>query len=298
MRLIDSDDYGASGIETFFFPGGEPHARIPENFGDALLFLKPRTWNDVGVAACVLQALRYQGHSKGKHVWLFCPYFPGARQDRTDYRTPITKDIMMRILGDSIDRLYVFDMHSNTISAGRAHIEQNFMPSDMLHWVTNPFGRPLHVIAPDAGATARAQNFADHIRGYDGKRQQGLVPVIQCRKKRNFATGAFEGFKLPPLPAVGHYVVVDDICDGGGTFNLLAEEFLKDPLSADSTLSLWVSHGIFSKGVSNIHPKYRSIYTTDSWFDEVYHATDDDQRVNVVSLRPIIDKILEDEDSA
>jgi hypothetical protein len=25
----------ASGIETFFFPGGEPHARIPKDFGSA-----------------------------------------------------------------------------------------------------------------------------------------------------------------------------------------------------------------------------------------------------------------------
>lgn len=285
MKVINSDDYAGSGIETFFFPGGEPHARIPENFGDALLFLKPRTWNDVGIAACVLNALYYQGHSKNRKVWLFCPYLPGARQDRTDYRTPVTREMILRILGQNVNRLYTFDLHSTPRFAGM-HIEKNFMLSDLAK-DHEPAPSDAYVIAPDHGAIGRAQDLANaaQIRNL----------VIVCDKVRDFATGKFLGFNLPPLPGVGSYLVVDDICDGGGTFNLLAEEFLKDQYGAGSDLGLIVSHGIFSKGLNAIHPKYEEIFTTDSWQrKDITGTVATPNRLNVVSLQPIIDKILEE----
>lgn len=288
MKVIDSDDYRASGIETFFFPGGEPHARIPENFGDALLFLKPRTWNDVGIAACVLNALYYQGHTKHRNVWLFCPYLPGARQDRTDYRTPVTREVIARFLGQSATRLYTFDLHSSPRFLG-AHIEKNFMPSDLAQ-SHEPAPANAYIIAPDHGAEKRANDLA--------RAAQIRNPVIVCDKVREFATGKFLGFKLPPLPGVGSYLVVDDICDGGGTFNLLAEEFLKDQYGADSDLGLMVSHGIFSKGLNAIHPKYDEIFTTDSWQrKDITGTVATPDRLTVVSLQPVIDKILKEAES-
>lgn len=281
MRVIDSDNYKASGIETFFFPGGEPHARIPENFGDALLFLKPRTWNDVGLAMVVLGALWKQqdGDKGGGHrVWLFCPYFPGARQDRSDYCTPVTKTLMWNLLGRSTHRIYTFDIHSNIPSG--LWIERNFMPADLgKQYMTAP--ENAYIISPDSGAQERAQSLAKAI---------GLKSaVIQCGKHRDFASGKFTGFTMPPLPGVGDYLIVDDICDGGGTFNLLADEFLKDKYGADSSLTLFVSHGIFSKGLDAIHPKIDQIFTTDSWCQ-----LKDNHRLDVIPLQQVIEKILEE----
>ena len=54
MKIIDSDDYSAAGIETMFFPGGEPHVKVPFFSEPLLLHLKLRTWNDVGFAALLL----------------------------------------------------------------------------------------------------------------------------------------------------------------------------------------------------------------------------------------------------
>jgi ribose-phosphate pyrophosphokinase len=276
MKVIDSDNYASSGIKTFFFPGGEPHAQLPEDkFGDALLFLKARTWNDVGIAACVLDAL----HRQGSMAWLFAAYYPGARQDRTDYRTPLTKALIGEFLGQYCQRFYTFDMHSNTTTG--MHVEQNFMPSDLIPPGT-PKMRDAWVIAPDHGAITRAQDFAS-AQCIDSK-------IIVCDKQRDFATGQITGFKLPPLPGIGDYLVVDDICDGGWTFNSLAEEFVKDPKGPLSTLDLYVSHGIFSKGISNISHLYNNIITTDSW---CRNTLDRPKRLDVVSLQPVIDRILE-----
>jgi ribose-phosphate pyrophosphokinase len=282
MKVIDSDNYSASGIETFFFPGGEPHARIPKDFGDALLYLKARTWNDLGIALCVLNALAQQ---EPDNIWLFAPYFPGARQDRTDGQTPWTINMMVDILSRYVDRPFVFDTHSsytqNTVfwADGR-----NFMPSDLprVQSIQNSI-----IIVPDEGAFHRCINFRNSYNF--------PYAMVQCEKKRDFATGKFIGFTMPPLPCVGNYLIVDDICDGGGTFNLLAEEFLKDPYGKDSTLELWVSHGIFSKGLDAIHPKIRKIYTTDSWaqYDKLT-SNPLYTRLDVISLQPIVNKILEE----
>jgi hypoxanthine phosphoribosyltransferase len=103
---------------------------------------------------------------------------------------------------------------------------------------------------------------------------------------------------MEPLKAAGNYLVVDDICDGGGTFNLLAEAFQKDPHAAKSDLSLYVSHGIFSKGIRAINDRYVNIFTTDSWCRKPWDVSMDlparKSRLYVLSLQPVIDCILED----
>ena len=171
-----------------------------------------------------------------------------------------------------------------TIDAIESSGGENFMPADLclpVEYFKNPT-----IIVPDAGAYVRCREFDIMYGGF-------ATPMIQCEKHRDFATGNFTGFKMPPLPGVGNYLIVDDICDGGGTFNLLAEEFLKDPYGKDSTLELWVSHGIFSKGVKNLHPKISKIYTTDSWCCLGGRNYGEYERLEVISLQPIVDKIIE-----
>jgi len=289
MKVIDSDNYAASGIEAFFFPGGEPHARVPKDFGDALLYLKARTWNDVGLGIMVGEALYNQ--SSGK-VWLFVPYFPGARQDRSDGQTPITAQWMRDTFRVSFDRIFTFDVHSDVVGK---MVTKNFMPWD-LGIERDDLGFD-EVIAPDAGAAGRAEGFMKHI--FYKKMDVISSPFaftkdpIQCEKKRNFATGKFEGFTMPPLDGPARYLIVDDICDGGGTFNLLAQEFEKEPVSKYSALFLWVSHGIFSKGVDAISPVIKKIYTTDSFYPRLNLRNGyEDPRIHVVSLQPIVDRIV------
>lgn len=284
MKVIDSDNYSASGIETLFFPGGEPHARVPKDFGDALLFLKARTWNDLGIGCAVLDALQAQfvaQKPKGR-VWVFAAYFPGARQDRTDGQTGETNALVYSMLDQVADEIFTFDIHSDRTHASNL---TNFTLVDLVKAHRAKTGVPgpepqknYWVIAPDKGAHDRASQIAEYMG----------VPLLQCEKTRDFATGKLTGLTLPPLPGAGQYMIVDDICDGGWTFNLIAEAFQRDPLSEKSWLALWVSHGIFSKGLDAINPKIDEIGTTDSWCQDLA-----DKRLDVISLQPLIDKIVE-----
>jgi phosphoribosylpyrophosphate synthetase len=87
---------------------------------------------------------------------------------------------------------------------------------------------------------------------------------------------------MPELQRSGRHIIVDDICDGGGTFNLLAEAWKrKNP--AYSKLELFVSHGIFSKGLDAIDPVIEHITTTDSWCKGNSYIRD---RLTVLPLLP------------
>ena len=248
VRVIDSDNYAASGIETFFFPGGEPHCKVPLYDEPALLYLKLRTWDDVGFAACVLNVMSVRPDTK-----VFIPYFPAARQDKNDDHTPAMLPMMARLLvSHAYVRPFVFDPHSPaTTLFTNARL---FGLQDLRGAVAHPY---VGVIAPDKGAITRADAF-----------RRAKVPdsrLIVCEKSRQFDNGNLLTFKMPALQEVGRYIIVDDICDGGATFNMVAEAFKNDPIGRLSSLELIVSHGIFSRGLQNIHPKIEHITTTDSW---------------------------------
>jgi ribose-phosphate pyrophosphokinase len=268
-QIIDSDDYAASGIETMVFPGGEPHVKLPEFSGEVLLFLKLRSWSDVGFAALVADSMSRSGAST---VRSFVPYFPAARQDRApDGRAPFTLRYTSLLLSPGRERgVIVFDPHSPVIFS-TAQIDRAFMPGDL----DIPRRRDVvGIIAPDKGAAERARKFRDAF--YPG------AVLIQCAKRRDPASGSLSGYTMPPLPGRGRYIIVDDICDGGGTFNLLAHEFKADPLADGSRLELFVSHGIFSKGLTAIDPVIEHITTTDSWC-----RLASDARLTVLPLSPL-----------
>lgn len=248
MKIIDSDNYAAAGIETLFFPGGEPHAKVPLYDEPLVFHAKLRTWNDVGIAACVISALQHQ--PVRSHI--FIPYFPGARQDRTDGTAPYTVQMVHNLL--RTDRpLTVFDPHSEA-TCHEGGIIDIMMPADIDLPIKDDV---VGIIAPDAGAAHRAEQFK--IAYYPD------ADLVTCTKTRDPQTGQLSNYKLPPLGRPGRYIVVDDICDGGGTFILLAKAFIASGAWRESQLELFVSHGIFSKGVDVLAPYYTCITTTDSW---------------------------------
>lgn len=257
--IIDSDNYKAAGIETLFFPGGEPHVKVPRKWKSAeaiKLFLKLRTWNDVGLAACLLDVLERRGDTVSE---VFIPYFPGARQDKAfDMEAPYTVALVENMLCGSHD-ISVFDPHSPVLEA-MGGVRDVYMPADLRIDVDEEkHGPVIGIIAPDAGAYERAANFRESF--YPN------AALIECSKVRDKRTGHIGHYEMGKLQdSGGRYIVVDDICDGGGTFNLLAQAFEADPMSLDSELELFVSHGIFSKGTLAVSPRYSRITTTDSWW--------------------------------
>lgn len=109
------------------------------------------------------------------------------------------------------------------------------------------------LVSPDAGALKKIYKVSEYLGG---------IPVIECSKKRDVRTGQLSGFSVYEEDLKGkHCVVVDDICDGGGTFLGLATA-LKEKNAGK--LSLIVSHGIFSKGFDPLKEHYDTVFTTNT----------------------------------
>jgi ribose-phosphate pyrophosphokinase len=86
--------------------------------------------------------------------------------------------------------------------------------------------------------------------------------VLECSKHRDVKTGQLSGFKVQSDDMQGRdCLIVDDICDGGGTFLGLAEAL---KAKGAGRLYLAISHGIFSKGVEPLTTVFDHIFTTDS----------------------------------
>ncbi len=91
----------------------------------------------------------------------------------------------------------------------------------------------------------------------------GIDTFVKCEKHRNTSTGQLSGFEAYCDDLKGQpCIIVDDICDGGGTFLGIAEE-LKKKNAGD--LYLVVSHGIFSKGLKDLASTFNAIFTTNSF---------------------------------
>lgn len=239
-------------IEVFAYPMGDVTVRRTgtAELSPAVEVLWVRTscpdWSVVFNWACLTRAA-------DRRV-LVMPYLPSARGDK-DTPSPARTNAKLAALSGITDIVTV-DPHSpvwlDAMSAanpeiGRWELDLATIVSDGV----DDGGPYQGVIGPDAGSKSRASLVADKL---------GL-PVLIASKSRDQATGKLKGYHAPDGVLSGRYLVVDDICDGGGTFALL-----RAAIPAEVSLDLWVTHGGFTgpEHSRQALAGYRCVYTTDS----------------------------------
>ncbi len=253
-------------FDAFEFNGGEPHIKITDvpyitnRKVSCTITHRINSMSDLGLLLVATEALR--GLAYFHKIHLIIPYFPGARQDRRMvYGEPLT----VKVYTNLINSLYfssvtIFDPHSDVTPAllnDVIVIDNHELVRDAIENILEDSAwTKVYLVVPDAGATKKATQLAASVRGIAG--------IIQCEKKRDVETGKLTGFKAEIDKDMMDYplVLVDDICDGGGTFLGLAVELDSDDLH------LVISHGIFSKGFKELAKYYTSIHTTNSIVDD------------------------------
>ena len=185
-------------------------------------------------------------HLSGAKPALLMPYLPGARQD---HDIPFGSKVYADLI-NSLDCSIVVcvDPHSPVMPSMINNVV--IINSDELIKLHVDTDGLAGLICPDKGARERTERVAELL---------GL-PVYYATKKRNPANGRLSDFHCEELPAEGRFLVVDDICDGGGTFMGLAEA----TGLPKERLELWVTHGVFSGKAAQINDRYGKVYTTDS----------------------------------
>lgn len=237
------------------FPGGEMHVKLEEegHLHTPIAILRGATSDDLFALAMWADMRRRVGPNRDK-LTLFLPYLPGARMDRG---APLGAKVYADFINSlNLDRVITIDPHSDVAPA--LYDRLTVIDADKaIAPLGLDEGHPnFHaVIAPDLGATKRAQKVARYLG----------VHVHQAVKERDFATGALSKFRMLDRPDQGEMLlIVDDICDGGGTFLGLADYLDKKGVDRDH-LGLWTTHGIYSKGaLGKLAEKFSWIGSTDS----------------------------------
>jgi ribose-phosphate pyrophosphokinase len=175
---------------------------------------------------------------------LYMPYLPYGRQDKmVSNDATFARIIFLNIIfGSNFSRFKTFDIHST--NAGILNIE----PYDVLKDVVKHF-TPESICFPDKGA-------------YDRYKPLHFLDNIVLDKDRDQATGEILGLKHAAGDVdVRDVLIVDDLCDGGRTF-IEAAKLLRS--FGVKRIGLYVSHGLFSKGLECLYEHIDTIYTTNS----------------------------------
>jgi ribose-phosphate pyrophosphokinase len=261
----------AINFQSFTFSGGEPHIKIQSDFDvneTVTITHRLNSFNDLGLLCVTVDALR---RMEVKIINLFIPYFPAARQDRVMIPgEPLSVKVYADILNAmQLNKVTVFDAHSEVTSAlvNNCVVIPNHQ---FIAAVLKTIGDNVKLISPDGGALKKIYKVSEFLGGVD---------VVECSKSRDVKTGKLSGFKVYSDDLQGaDCLIVDDICDGGGTFIGLAEALKKKNAGK---LFLAVSHGIFNKGFADLKC-FDGVFTTDSFRDFEY------TEVNQIKLSSVL----------
>lgn len=272
---------GDLAFSTFTFPDGQPHFKLETyelDFNAVTVETAIKSPADLFMVLVVSEVLRQHGY---KEINLDIRYLMGARMDRAiSSLEPFTLQTVARLInGAGFSRVRILDVHSE-VALRLIRNSENVLPKAIFKQVSNTVGRVLRV-APDKGAADRVYTLAEDEF------------VLQCSKERNPADGTLGNFAVPGLfltCAIKDCLIIDDICDGGGTFVGLAEELWK---AGAKKVYLFVTHGIFSKGLPL--GGINRVFTTDSYFNQeacsrprtVPYCFDDARRDGYLTVIPI-----------
>jgi ribose-phosphate pyrophosphokinase len=246
-------------IEFISFPGGERHVRLPAaqlaEASDTAWVIEARVYTPAEIMDLMLvtDALR-RIIPVGSTLRLVMPYVPYARQDRVALEgEPLSATVFCTLINSlGFDAVEIWDPHSDVTPALLKNVRvrstkglmlKTFGEKGMEHLLTN-----CAFVAPDAGARKRVAALAKEF-GTD---------MVPADKKRDPKTGKLSGAQvLGDVPA-RPLLVVDDICDGGGTFLELARVLRE---KTNQPLYLYVTHGLFTKGLDSLKECYDGVFS-------------------------------------
>ena len=231
-------------FKSFTFPDGQPHIKlesIPTTTKHVHILTRLSTMNDVFLCLAAKNALDYAGVET---VNVTISYLMAARMDRVMTEgEPFSLKIVADILNaGQFRKVRIFDPHSDVATAliHRSMAISNLtLVKKAMEAFSGLTNNDYYLVSPDSGALKKVYKIAEAI---------GAERVAECIKFRDVKTGQLSGFKtfeedFGQRPCF----IIDDICDGGGTFAGLAA--LLKSRNAGKVI-LIVSHGIFSRGLA------------------------------------------------
>lgn len=245
-------------------PDGMPHFTLKKIVRDPHIFARIKTGDDL-VRLCMLLDTICKNGATQPIVEIL--YMSAQRMDRmTEYVSPWTEKVFLDILAEylNVSDVWIHCPHSESffdLLVNKKFAEKNtVLPIHGHEFFFNSISEykklcgNTHptIVIPDKGAVDRF-NFL----------RSSAYNTVLCEKVRDLSTGKLTGFTIVEGKPTDNCLILDDLCDGGGTFagtaKLLKENGVKH-------VGLSVYHGIFSKLLPI--PNVDWVATTNSFRDE------------------------------
>jgi ribose-phosphate pyrophosphokinase len=239
-------------LDYSIYSGGEVKVVVPEGF-PSYINMNIKDSNDFFALAMTVDAIRRRNGTRTP-IYLTLPYVPYARQDRVCGEGEALSIAVFARLLNSLDltQVVINDPHSDVTPALINNVVVvpqkdcfNALCSDIKDYA---------IVSPDAGARKKSYDVAS-VAG---------VLVVEAEKKRGKDGRISNTIIYDELPDVERFVVVDDICDYGGTFISLAKVLRT---KTDKPLVLYVTHGIFAAGYDELLEYYEEIRCFNNMLD-------------------------------
>ena len=217
--------------------------------------------------------------SSADRISAVIPYFGYARQDRrAKARTPITAKLVANMITEAgIDRVLTLDLHAAQIQGFFDIPVDNLYASpifalDIEHHFKGQMDN-LMVVSPDVGGVARARELAKRIN----------APLAIVDKRREKAGEVAEMTVIGDV-AGRVCIMVDDLCDTGGTHCKAAEVLMQ---AGATEVHAYVTHGVLSSNaVERIGASVlKSMVITDSI--EPVDAVRAAAKIRIVPIAPL-----------
>ena len=252
LNLIRPEDNDIK-YKIINFPDGESHLIFTEelNRKDSILIIcRICNPNDLFILMQIGDILNRQGIT----FYINITYLMSMRMDRVitfeeSYSLKIVADMINNIKPKSVN---IIEPHSNKCIDLINNSDISCVSSKYLH--NDDHG----LIFPDEGAK---QRYSYNIYSY-------RKDIITCNKVRDVNTGKIIKFELDNHDAINTkdcFYVIDDLCDGGGTFAAVAKEVRK--LNKDVKLCIYITHMVNPKGIKTLSNNYNEVYFTNSYRD-------------------------------
>lgn len=232
------------------FPAGESLVTVDLNSLNITIYWDYEGDHEFFELLLVVQALKQV--NKHLSITLVVPYFPHSRMDRV-----MSKEVSFSLktaidIINSCNFKYVttFDAHSSTIELLLKTTYCNVPQYTELGSFLKP-EEQYTIVSPDVGASKKILGVAQTF--------DNISNIIYASKDRDILTGRITATRVNnvEVPDDNIILVVDDICDGGRTFIELGKVLKKE--YPNHRLQLYVTHGIFSKGLTELEKYYEKV---------------------------------------
>lgn len=233
------------------FPDGEPHIVLGDiNRKDSVTVVcRIANPNDLYILLQVADIL-------SRHEVIFTLQIYYLMSMRMDRVISFNESFSLKVVANLINSMGAESVHVLEPHSGKVQDLIDKYWGDMFMQMPNFTG--YIPVFPDAGAVERHEYMGEH--------------KLICSKTRNPETGKLEGFSIENPELLENeelidmpLVVIDDLCDTGGTFVGVASKIRE--INPNRRLAIFVTHMVNPKGITALSENYDEVYFTNSYLN-------------------------------